>query len=92
MVFLHSKIKFITANCIEAGGIPPEIFQLKELKKLVLSCLAIRSIPSDITKLKKLKRLNVECCPLLDSITPALAFQRMKCTCSFYSFSLRILS
>lgn len=76
----------LTGSNLKSGGIPPVIFQLKNLQELYLDNQGIQAVPADIENLSNLRVLSLTHCLMLQSIAAPLGLNpNLKSMCSFIS-------
>ncbi|XP_062577173.1 uncharacterized protein LOC134239045 [Saccostrea cucullata] len=62
----------VVGTNLKSGGVPPVIFQMKNLQELYLNNQGIQMIPADIANLTNLRVLSLTHCLLLQSIASAI--------------------
>lgn len=76
----------LTGSNLKSGGIPPVIFQLKNLQELYLDNQGIQAVPADIENLSNLLVLSLTHCLMLQSIAAPLGLNpNLKSMWSFIS-------
>lgn len=78
----------LTGTNLKSGGVPPVIFQLKNLQELYLDNQGIQAISADIENLSNLRVLSLTHCLMLQSIAAPLGLNpnlKSMCSCLYFS-------